>query len=345
MTKISLVVADYFANNRLFDPNDPAINRDDCMLPLQSLRQELKRHDIEIGTQDVIPVQQADLVIFSDMPAVDNAVYQAAHTAGKILYVIVGELGFLHPPNLDRSLHGNFQRLFTYQDDLVDGKKYIKCNYSFRFPDSIPKDLAAKEKLCTLIAANKTLNHPQELYSKRHEAIRWFERHHPEAFDLYGHGWDQPAYIHGPRVARILNRSVRLRRLLTSPFSSYRGTIQSKFDVLKRYKFAISYENARDVPGWITEKVFHCFFAGCVPVYWGANNVTDHIPANCFIDKRQFATYEKLYSFLATMDDRTYLNYIEAIGHYLRSDKAKQFSIRYFAETIAREVCRDLQIA
>ena len=52
----------------------------------------------------------------------------------------------------------------------------------------------------------------------------------------------------------------------------------------KNISFAICYENARDIPGYITEKIFDCFFAGCVPIYWGgAPNVTDHIPANTFI--------------------------------------------------------------
>jgi hypothetical protein len=63
---------------------------------------------------------------------------------------------------------------------------------------------------------------------------------------------------------------------------------------LEKYKFSICYENARDTPGYITEKIFDCFFAGCVPIYWGANNITDHIPKECFIDKRDFEDYKVL---------------------------------------------------
>ena len=44
----------------------------------------------------------------------------------------------------------------------------------------------------------------------------------------------------------------------------------------------------RDVLGYITEKIFDSFAAWCVPVYWGASNVTDYIPEGCFIDRRKF---------------------------------------------------------
>jgi hypothetical protein len=37
----------------------------------------------------------------------------------------------------------------------------------------------------------KKINHPLELYSKRVEAIKWFEKNHPEDFDFYGIGWDR----------------------------------------------------------------------------------------------------------------------------------------------------------
>ncbi|KAB7887432.1 hypothetical protein GBG19_10625 [Poseidonibacter ostreae] len=67
------------------------------------------------------------------------------------------------------------------------------------------------------------------------------------------------------------------------------------------------YENARDIPGYITEKIFDSFFAGCVPVYLGADNITEHIPKECFIDKREFDTYEKLYKYLKNMSDEEYV--------------------------------------
>ena len=55
----------------------------------------------------------------------------------------------------------------------------------------------------------------RELYSERLAAIEWFEKNHPDEFDLFGHGWD-----HEERP-------------------SYRYPVPLKRDVYNRYKFHI----------------------------------------------------------------------------------------------------------
>ena len=44
----------------------------------------------------------------------------------------------------------------------------------------------------------------------------------------------------------------------------------------------------RGFAGYISEKIFDCFFAGTVPLYLGAPDIEDYIPADTFIDLRQF---------------------------------------------------------
>lgn len=34
-------------------------------------------------------------------------------------------------------------------------------------------------------------------------------------------------------------------------------------------KHYFCFENVRDLPGYITEKIFDCFFAEYIPIYWG----------------------------------------------------------------------------
>ena len=36
------------------------------------------------------------------------------------------------------------------------------------------------------------------------------------------------------------------------------------------------------VKGYITEKIFDSFFAGVVPIYWGAENITDYVPKSLY---------------------------------------------------------------
>ena len=76
---------------------------------------------------------------------------------------------------------------------------------------------------------------------------------------------------------------------------------------------------------YISEKLFDCFYVGCVPVYQGAPNVTDYIPANTFIDKSKL-TYEELYRYISKMPESEYNYYLEAAREYLRSPAFQQFS-------------------
>ena len=48
-----------------------------------------------------------------------------------------------------------------------------------------------------------------------------------------------------------------------------------KIAFLKSYKFNICPENA-DTPGYITEKIFDSFIAGCIPIYWSEKNLDDN---------------------------------------------------------------------
>jgi hypothetical protein len=85
--------------------------------------------------------------------------------------------------------------------------------------------------------------------------------------------------------------------------------------------------------GYITEKIFDCLAAGVIPVYWGAHNITDFVPANCFIDRRLFSSNEEVYQFLKAMTKDEYNGYLERIATYLKSDEAKLFSADSFLET------------
>lgn len=338
MKKLAIWVSKPYQNDELFRAESP-LNRDDCLASFHRLREELLLQGGRCHTQDIY-VQEGsspDVVLYLDIPGGRLDALPGSWNSTVRKWLVLQESEVVIPRNWDLKRHEQFERIFTWNDELVDGIRYFKWNYTNPFPTRINLDISKKTKLCVLIAGNKTARHPLELYSKRIEAIRWFERNHPSDFDLYGVGWNEYLFT-GPlpaRVIKALNRLKPLRRMLAVSYPSYRGKAESKRDVLGRYRFSICYENARDIPGYITEKIFDCFFAGCVPVYWGAGNITDHIPADCFIDKRNFPSYEELYDFLVTMGDSEYLKYLKNIDAYLASEKAYQFSIECFAKTIA----------
>ena len=240
-----------------------------------------------------------------------------------------------------------FKKIFTWSDELIDSpsnssgeaKKYIKIQYSHYIPPELNFRLQ-KDALCAMIASNKSSNYPNELYSERIHAIQWFEKNHPQDFDLYGADWNKYHFegtFLGIKIAR-LNRLNFLTKLLAQHHPSYKGKVISKNQTYQKYKFSICYENIKNIPGYITEKIFDCFLAGCVPIYLGAQNITDYIPINTFIDKRNFDTYEKLYTYLKYMPNQEYASYVNNIKNFLKSDKAYLFSAQYFSDTIIKEI-------
>jgi alpha(1,3/1,4) fucosyltransferase len=303
------------------------------------LKSAFKERGYDLSTSDINHPKDSDFVIYIDVP-----IKLPKGKESNKSYLWLSESELIKPNNQNLDFHKNFRKVFTWNDSLVDNMKYFKLNYSYTFPKTINKNLSVKEKLCVFISANKKSNHSLELYSERLEAVRWFEKNHLEDFDMYGRGWDRYRFssFGGWKITRVLDRIPYLpqffAKLTNQDYPSYRGIVKDKKKVMKRYKFSICYENVRDIPGYISEKIFDSFFSGCVPIYWGANNILDHIPKNCLIDKREFDDYNSLYEFINNMDDDTYLEYLENIDLFLNSDKSRQYSIKYFTDTVIANI-------
>jgi hypothetical protein len=329
MIKATLFTSAPYLNNGQFDK----VSMNDCLYGFYLLKKRFEENGINLNTQDINSPRESKFIIYNEMPKSKNII------PGKNNYLIMFESKIIQADNWNVKKHKYFKKIFTWDDNLVDGKKYIKINYAHKIPTDLDYDLSKKGKLCAMVASHKFTKHSLELYTERVKAIRWFEQNHPEDFDLYGIGWDK--YYFKGYLSR-LNRFEILRKLLmTKKYSLFKGPAPSR-EVLPKYKFAICYENARDIPGYITEKIFNCFFAGCVPVYWGAPNVTDYIPSDTFIDKREFRTYDDLYDYLKNMSDKEYIDYLEAIKNFIESDKIYPFSAECFVEILTRAILEDI---
>lgn len=333
MIKATFFTSSFYLNNRLFDMSDEISNRDDCLYCFYLLKKRFEEIGIDLSTQDINPPHESQFIIYNEMPKIKDI------SPAKSNYLLLFESEVVRSDNWNVENHKYFKRIFTWNDEFVDNKKYYKINFANKIPIDLDFDLNKKAKLCAMIAGHKFKSHPLELHTERIKAIRWFEQNHPEDFDLYGIGWDKYNF---KGALSSLNKFEVLRKLLKPKYPAYKGAVKSKREVLQKYKFSICYENARDIPGYITEKIFDCFFAGCVPVYWGAPNVTDHIPEDTFIDRRDFKTYDDLYTYLKNMPDKEYLDYLDAIKDLIKSDKIYPFSAECFADTLTTEITRDL---
>ncbi len=329
-----------FNNNQMFLQASASIG-DNVAYPFVYLGQRLKELGHRFSTVDLENLEKFDAIVFIDFPGLQNKYLKKLVKKGfENMYLVMLESPIIIPDGYRKENHHNFKKIFTWDDTLVDNKKYFKINYAHKLPAVLDINPDTPKKLCTIISSNKSMAHPLELYSERIRAIRWFESNHPEDFDLYGVGWDRYNFqgeLLGIKIAR-LNRLKFLTKLLAPNYPSYRGRVNSKKETYQKYQFSICYENARDIKGYITEKIFDCFFGGCVPIYLGAPNVTDHIPANTFIDKRNFKTYQELYDYIKNMPPQKYFNYLSAIKDFLQSKKAFAFSAECFANTIINEI-------
>ncbi len=153
-----------------------------------------------------------------------------------------------------------------------------------------------------------------ELYLERLRAIEHFS--HISQFDLYGQGWNAPMQGFYKRF----NKSIR---------SAYRGTIpagtEQKLKVLEKYKFVLCFENTA-FPGYITEKLFDSFFAGCIPIYYGAPDITKLVPLNTFIDFRNFPNYRDLEEYLLLMSNNEVEGFRKAAVDFLASSDFEKFT-------------------
>jgi len=215
-------------------------------------------------------------------------------------------------PNFFRpEIKNYFGNIFTTIDDLVDNKTYFKIYVPTHTLDYKPERTSfSDKKLCTLMNSNKTAPHRNELYSERRKAISYFTK--TGEFDFYGYGWEN--------------------------VPGWKGTVGNKYNTISKYKFCISFENMKNQRGYISEKIIDCFVGDCIPVYYGASNITDYIPKNCFIDFREFKSYETLYQFMKNMDQKTYESYIEAGRNFLTSPQAQPFSKYYIAQNVMKRV-------
>ena len=132
-------------------------------------------------------------------------------------------------------------------------------------------------------------------------------------------------------------------RIFGPRYRVWQGELSSKQDIAWNYRFQFAFENAKNIPGYILEKIIDSFLLGSVPIYLGANNISSHIPADCYIDFRDFTDYSDLYTFLLSIKDDEYCNYIDRISEFIDSPSFYPFSSECYVETILQTIKKEIQ--
>jgi alpha(1,3/1,4) fucosyltransferase len=335
--KVASVYADGHSKNSLFAQNDPT-NTYAPTFTSRLLKEALLAHNIELNTADLNEGKELAFELYIEGQAIRPM------TVPK--YLVASENPHINPLNCDVEYCSQFKKVFSWNPHIASLPNGILV--------MVPNELIVKTTpafherplLVALINANKRF--PKELdgdlYEERIKLIRWYEMHQPKSFGLFGRGWDKPspAFTFAEKFSRRINR-LKTQIYGYRPYPSYRGSINAKFEAYGHAKFGICYENTRDLTNYITEKIFDCMMEGCIPVYWGANNVLDFIPKDCFIDRRDFANTTVLHDFLNSIDETAYAQYQFNMAHFLASSQVKPFKAETFVSRIINVISQDLE--
>lgn len=241
----------------------------------------------------------------------------------------------------------NFTKVFTWNPELFDLSNVHKVLPPHQISHGAFASYRDRDIFSSLINGNKSFREklPSDLYSERIDVIRWYEKNAPDKFELYGRGWDKPppAFDLIGKIKRSIP-SLSIKLFGNKFFPSYMGELQNKSDVLRRSKFSYCYENNKNLSNYITEKIIDAFTSGCVPVYWGADNVLDYIPAECFIDRRKFKNTAEVHQHLLSISSVEYSQYQSSISDFLKGDVAKRFSFEHFVSTVVNEISQDFKL-
>ena len=326
-----------YGQDRVFDEKSCNIGQN-LLYPIIKLRDELNKLGHSLHTADLYhSFLDVDYIIFADLSPKYLRVCNSLRSFARYIYkrgwksdylnkaikeiplekrlLVIAEPPSVIPTSYDKKYHKFFHKVLTWNDDLADGRKYIKYCIPQPVPNIDVNEVAHENKrFLTMICGNKSSKYENELYSERKKIIEFCEKHSCQ-FDLYGFGWENCNY------------------------SNYKGTVADKLQVLSNYKYSICYENMCNINGYITEKIFDCFFSHCVPVYYGAENITDYIPKETFIDARNFSSIHELISCLNSISLEKYREYIYNARQFIVSSGfKKQFSVDAYVNSIIHQI-------
>ena len=332
MFKASLVTSKYYKKNRIFKIDDPILNINNCIYVYWYLKAELSKKGIDLATADINKPEESDVIIYLDIQKrlpKKNEIHKS--------FLILQEVAAVIPKNWNLMKHNYFSKIFTFCDDLIDNKRYLKLNSCRPFKREVPNDISKKNNFCVMIAGNKISNHPSELYTKRLDAVSWFENNHPNDLDFYGIGWDKKIFS---GILRPLNRLTFARKIFAKKHKSWKGSIDNKFDVLSNYKFAIAFENAMSINGYVTgDKIFDPLEAGCIPIYWGAPNISKYVPENCFINWEDFGNWKDVYEYLINLSEKKHIDYLDNIKNFIEKVAVRgEYSEFEYVNTLIPEI-------
>lgn len=322
------------------------------------LKERLAKYGIDIATKDINAPEESGLLFCLDNPHL----LTAEKKEGQIWCLIINDPPIYYPQSWDKKYHVKFDYVFTFDETLVDNKKYFYYPFAidtdyFSIPDTIITEKEYRKRTMATFVSHAIHKYPDPLHPGstlhlRYRTIKWFGENHPDDFGFYGGTFVKRDYYFGFRGVRFVKKIVppklfhsiakfaqrKLRKV-------YKGELKplEKFDVIREYNFYYCYENTIGINGYVCEKIFDCLYSGIVPVYWGAPNISKLIPYKCFINGEDYNDEKSLYKYLKEMDYDTYRGYLEQAREFLNSQAMDRFTVKssigFILEPLKHVIC------
>lgn len=328
MRLASIIVPNYLMKNKIF--SEEFNKKKDYVNSKYILIKKLfRKNNIELNTHDLNAGKNTCFSIYLDNVSQPN---------DKLNYLIVREPSIIHYRNHSKKHFKKYNKIFTYNDDLVNDTKIIKYNtQSFDF-----KKIKIKSKEnqngYTLICSNKKSNRVGENYSTRYNLINYMKNSDLK-FSLYGRGWTKVTYPNRYAEA-ILNRIPIFRPNLS--INKYKGEVNDKRETASSYLFQFAIENSKVINGYITEKIFDAFFSNCIPIYSGTKSISNYIPNDTYINIDDFDSFDHLFDFTENLSKKNIMNYKLARDNFFKSKNIELFDIKYNSKILVDNILKDL---
>jgi hypothetical protein len=315
--------SEHFSQNKLFDLSDLRLNRDGTLVPFHRLKHALANKNISVNTSDLFLKGNihSELHHYFSLGMMNDI--SALPTKSQIEFkgFLIMEPPIVSPEQYDSlpELTKKFEKVYVhnavgdgYSLEGVDQAKLAKLYWPQPYLGVIDQFWRKTDRLKRIVVINgnhkpKRMHH--ELYSKRIEAMAALSR--VDAVDLYGRGWGR----WWSRTSFWLPYWLNLGKLIPI----YRGECESKYEVLSNYEYCLCFENM-EMKGYVSEKIFDCFYAGTIPIYWGAPDIAALIPPELFIDARQFSSWDDLWKKVHSISTQERYEMREAAKIFLESD-------------------------
>lgn len=186
----------------------------------------------------------------------------------KIAWAVESPVIKPHFVNYIKHVENKFDYIYTYNPEK-DNPKYKQSYFGACWIIEENCKIYQKNKLLSIVASNKNYAPGHKL---RHEII---SKNLHKDLELWGSGYkwfsDEP---------------------------------QDRVKPFKDYMYVIVIENCR-YPNYFTDKIIDCFASGCIPIYWGDPNISQHFNQNGFYT---WNTVSELSSILEKINKEDYYN-------------------------------------